>query len=101
MGAGKALEVLAYERVHRRPVFECSAACAKQDVVVDRECKVRHRRASVARDPCYTGISQAGTAKGPVDIRPRRQRSHAEARTRADNSLVVILLFIVMAWASR
>ena len=35
-----------------------------------------------------------------MDIRPRRQGSHAKARTRADKLVVLILLFIVMAWAA-
>ena len=35
-----------------------------------------------------------------MDIRPRRQGSRPQQRTRADNVVVLILLFIVMAWAA-
>jgi len=35
-----------------------------------------------------------------MNIRPRRQGTPAPPRTRADNVVVLILLFVVMAWAA-
>src|SRR5512146_1247051 len=56
-------QVLADDRVHRRPTLQRPHPRPAEDVIVDRDGEVRHGAPRVARAPYHTGVGH--TPSGP------------------------------------
>src|SRR5439155_15286933 len=78
------------------PSLRCFEAAHPDDGVPPASDGSFGRERSGARSRLVERVDQ----RASVNIRPRRQGTPAPARTRADNVIVLILLFVALAWAA-